>query len=79
MFKTIEGGIDTAISKLETTEARRQTGNEIIGGVHDAAHFMVKTGNEVTMSLYEESTKMKEKIKESGVVEVVGDSVSQGI
>ena len=40
---------------------------------------MIKTGNEVTMTLYEESTKMKDKIKETGVVDVVGDSVSQGI
>ena len=31
------------------------------------------------MTLYEESTKMKDKIKETGVVDVVGDSVSQGI
>ena len=63
MFNAIKGGVKTAVSKVETSEARQQTGNQILGGITDSAVFMAKTGGEVTMSLYEESIQIKDKIK----------------
>ena len=44
MFNAIKGGVKTAISKVETSEARQQTGNQILGGITDSATFMAKTG-----------------------------------